>query len=1072
MHKCFLRLLLAAATALGIFLPAGYGQGNTTSAISGLITDKQGKPVAGAAISVLHEPSGTRATAITRTNGQFELNGLRPGGPYSVTVAASGNLEDIRRDIYLELGQSTSFDLALGASQIVTMEEFTVKGDRDTIFAANKVGTGSSLSSGEVENVPSVRRNVQDLAQLDTRIALLNPSQDGEMSAQGQNYRYNSFLVDNVQTNDPFGLNANGFASLRSPIPFESLQAISVELNPYDVRRGGFTGALINAVTKSGTNRFSGMAYGEYTDQYLRAKNPVQILTATPPVNTREVFRERVYGANLGGPILRDRLFFFFGYDNFRRQTPPPALTQTLDAAQVKQIADRARTFGYEPGDFNGAQNLATQKTYNGKIDWNISNAHRLSLSFRRVEGVNPVFQFFGGTNTSFSNFWYDSRRKTDSYTAQLFSNWTQNFRTEASFTTTKYDGTAKNHGTPFPQIFVQGLTVVRNADGAVFQNGTVDLGSYSVQQQNVLQTKTRNGAFSGEYSLGNHTLVAGVDYQRTEIADEFINNAYGSYTFPTLANWLSGTGASRTQTVLAPGKTAQDAFGDFTLTTLGVYVEDIWKPTSRLSLTAGLRFDAPYIPQAPTTIPTTASYSEATFRTAFGIDSTTTNDGNSTFSPRVGFNYKLTSDRKTQIRGGLGLFQGTNPAVWLDNAYQNRGVTAAVTTANATFTPSLSNTTTSAPAVAAINLTDPGFHSPAVWKANLAVDHALPFGGLIITAEASFLQTKYAVLISDLNLKPIGTNPDGRIRYAGPVSSTTAGAGRSAAGNPYTSSANYQNAGFSDVYKLGNTSKGGGGDFTLKLTRPMKNNWAGSLAWTRSNYTEVSPMTATGLAQSFYNTRAVFNPNEDRASTSNYNIPNKLIGQLTYKLNYFKKAPTTISAIWQGRNGRPYSWVFFADANGDGFSSNDLFYVPSGPTDPKVRWSSTTERDNFFAFLNSSTLSKYAGQVVPRNSEICPWVNTFDIKITQSIQLYRNFSTELYANLLNIGNLLNDKWGLLNEIPFSYKRAVAGTTYDAVANQYVYTFTPATLNLLPVSADTTSNASRWQLQVGMRVRF
>lgn len=1055
------------------FVAAAFGQGITTSALSGFVTDKSGRAVAGAAVTVVHEPTGTKVEVLTRPNGQYTLAGLRPGGPYTISVSSSAG-NDTRKDVFVDLGEGTTVDFPLGSGEMVKMEAFVVEGERGAVFGGERMSTGSTFASTDIEQVPTVRRNVQDIAQLDTRIALLNPSQDGEMSAQGQNYRFNSFLVDNVQANDPLGLNANGFATLRSPIPPEWLQALSVELNPYDLRRAGFTGALINAVTKSGTNRFSGVGYTEYTDLNMRAKNPVQITTANPPINTRESFRERVWGATIGGPILRDRLFFFLGYDDFRRQTPPPVLTQTLDANQVQQIIAKAKTYNYEPGSLGGElQNVATQKSYLAKVDWNISRAHRLALSYRRVEGQNPVFQFYGGTNTSLSNFWYDARRKTDSYTAQLYSNWSSNFRTEFSFTDSKYDGTGKPRGTPFPQVFINnGITVTRNSDNAVFQNGTLDLGTYAVQQQNNATTKTRNGSFFGEYSLGSHTLIGGVDYQRSEIADEFINNAYGSYTFTTLAAWLAGTPATKTQTVLAPGKTVEDAFGNFTLTTVGVYAEDKWNPIPRLTLTAGLRFDSPYIDETPTTIPTTASYSEASFRSAFGMSSTSSNDGNYTISPRVGFNYRFNTERKTQVRGGLGLFQGTNPAIWLDNAYQNRGVTASVTTTNATFSPSIANTATSAPAVAFINLTDPDFHAPAVWKANAAIDHALPFGGLVLTAEASFLQTRYGMLITDLNLKPVGTNPDGRIRYAGPISATTGGAGRSAAANAYTSSANYQNAGFSDVFKLGNTNKGGGGDVTLKLRRPMKNNWSASLAWTHSHYTEVSPMTATGLAQSFYNTRAVFNPNEDRASTSNYNIPHKVIGQLTYRINYFKKAPTTLSAIWQGRSGRPYSWVYFADANGDGFSFNDLFYVPSGPTDPKVRWTSTTERDNFFAFVNSSTLAKYRGEVVPRNSENSPWVNTIDIRVTQTVQIFRDVRAEVYANLLNVGNLLNDRWGLLNEIPFSYKRAVAGTTHDAATNQYIYTFTPATLNPLPVSTDAVSNASRWQLQVGMRIRF
>lgn len=1052
--------------ALVALVAQAFGQGLTTSGLGGFVADRGARPVAGATVAVLHVPSGSRVETTTRANGQYSFTGLRPDGPYTVTLTAPGGTET-REDLYLALGETATVDFVVGAPAVVRMQEFVVAGERTLEFGADRISTGSNFNSADVERLPSVRRNVQDIAQLDSRVTVLNLSQDGEMSAQGQNYRFNSFLVDNVQTNDPYGLNPNGFSSQRSPIPFEALQAVSVQLNPYDVRRSGFTGALINAVTKSGTNRFTGLVYGEYTDLNMRAKHPV--------TDARESFRERTKGAILGGPIVPGRLFFFLSYDEFERITPPPTLNLRLDAGQLQQIVARARTFNYEPGDLiGGPDNTATQKTHLAKLDWNITQAHRLSLSYRRLRGGSPIFQFYGGNNNSFSNFWYDTSRRTDSYTTQLFSNWSSRLRTEASFTASKYDGSAKNRGTPFPQVFIQGLTAVRITDGVTVQNGTIDLGTYNVQQQNELATKTRNGAFSAEYSLGNHTLMAGLDYQRTEIANEFITNAYGSYTFPTLASWLSGTGASKTQTVVAPGKTPEDTFADFTYTTLGIYAQNLWKPGPQLTLTAGLRFDRPAVGESPTTIPTTANYSEAAFRQAFGISSTTTNDGNYTISPRVGLNYKFDTERRTQLRGGLGLFQGTNPAAWLGNSYQNRGLTANISTTNATFSPSLSNAATSAPAVALINLTHPDFHAPAVWKANLAVDHALPFGGLILTAEASFLKTRYGTMMRNLNLRPVGTNPDGRIRYAGPIVATSTGNGRGANGNSYSSNANYLNAGFADVYELGNTGKGGGNDFTLRVARPMKNNWSGSLSWTHSNYTEVTPMTAIGVAQSFYNTRAVYNPNEDDAGTSNYNIANRIVGQLTYRVNLLRKfnAPTTITALWQSRTGRPYTWVFSGDANGDGFTFNDRFYVPSGPADPRVRWNSPTERDNFFAFARSSSLSGYAGSVVPRNSETSLWVQTVDLKLTQVIPLYRTLQAELFANLLNVGNLLNKKWGLLQELPFAYRRGVAGATYDAVNSQYVYTFTPSTLDPVPTTADGNSGNSRWQLQTGMRIRF
>ena len=1060
-----LRLLALVCASCLLAVSALNGQGLTTSGVTGLISDRSGRPIANATVTVVHEPSGTRAIAATGARGRYELAGLRTGGPYTIAAIAPGRVGETRGDVYLELGESGLFNFELEAGEIVQLKPFTVTAERETIFSAAKTGMGTGFDAREIEQIASVRRNVQDIAQLDSRVNLLNLGNNGELSAQGQNYRFNSFLVDNVPTNDPYGLNSNGFAALRSPVPFEALQALSVELNPYDVRRGGFTGALINAVTKSGTNRFAGMLYGEYTDERLRAKHPV--------TNAREGFSERTLGATLGGPLRRDRLFFFLSYDDFERETPPPTRQINLDPNQVAQIVARARTFNYESGDFSGAENLSRQKINLAKLDWNLGTAHRLSLTYRRLRGVEPEFPFYSGFNgTSFSNYWYDASRRTDNYTAQLFSNWTSRLRTEASVTFYEYNGSARNHGTPFPEVFVRGLNAIRVADGTPITVGTVDLGTNNTYQLNQLSTKTRNATVFGEYSLANHTLLAGADYQRTEIANLFIPYYFGAYTFNTLADWLAGTNASLQQTVFAPGKTVRDAVADFPSTTFGLFAQDTWRPSRQLTVTAGLRFDTPHVTTAPTTIPTTATYSEAAFRTAFGRASNTTNDGNFTIGPRVGFNYRFAGERKTQLRGGVGLFQGTNPAVWLANAYQNRGVTNRITIANATFSPSTGPVTVSAPAIAIINLTDEDFRSPSVWKANAALDHTLPFAGLVLTAEAGLVRAHRAPFLQNLNLRPVGTTPDGRIRYAGPISATTAGAGRSSASASYTSVANYLTPGFGDVYLLTNTDQGGGHDFTLRLARPFRQNWATSLSWTRSDYREASPMTATGVAQSFYNARAVVNPNEPKASRSNYSIPHKIVAQLVYRLTSFKRAPTTAALTYSGRTGRPYSWVFYADANGDGFTFNDLFYVPTGPTDPRVRWVNATERDNFFRFLDSSTLAKHRGAIVPRNSENSPWVNTFDLKLTQVLPIYRSVTTELYVNLINVGNLLNDQWGRVEEMPFSYRRAVAGTTFDATANQYVYTFTPTTLNPLPISADGSSSTSRWHLSAGVRVRF
>lgn len=1055
--------ILGALLAL-MFALAGtaFGQGITTAGISGFLTAKDGKPLTNATVVVIHEPTGSKTTITSRANGQFNVSGLRVGGPYTVTASVDGYRSESRTGVYLDLGGAAEVNFSLGTETVV-MEAFKVESARDLTFGTGKFGTGSSFDSGQITEVASVRRNIQDVAVLDSRLFLNSLDQGGQLSAQGQNFRFNSLLIDGVQANDPFGLNSSGFSSLRSPIPLEALQSLSIELNPYDVRRSGFTGALINAVTKSGTNRFSGMVYGEYTDLNNRAKNP--------NTGVREFFRERTYGFTLGGPILRDRLFFFLAEDDFRRTTLAPAQQFIPDATQVQQVVTRAKALGYDTGSFTGAAGFSVQKSYVAKLDWNINQSHRLSLQYRDNYGTSPIYNNFNssGTTTSFSNYWYDAPLHTHGYTAQLFDTWTPSLRTEFSIAHTHYNGSPRPHGVAFPEVFIRGVSGVNSTNGVATTTGQLDLGTDAFRQLNFIVTKTDNLAGSAEYSVGDHTLVIGGDYEKKQVADAFIQNYYGGYTFASVADWLAGSPASLVQLTLSPGTTINDALALYTYTQRGLYIQDTWKPNSRLTVNAGLRFDSPDVPTPVNPIPTTTAFSEASFQTAFGIRSTTTNDGNSTFAPRVGFSYDLGTEHKSQLRGGLGLFQGSNPSVWLGNPYQNRGVTSSSTTAGVTFSPTINPPKVGSPGLATVNVTDPTFRPPVSWKGNLAWDYTLA-PGLIFTAEASVVEVQRALNTRDLNLKSVGTNPDGRIRYAGVITSTTSGSRGTSASNPYTSGTFYQNAGFGDVLYLTNTNKGGGHDATVSLRRLMKNNWAASLSYTHSHYTEVASMTSS-IAQSNYNGRKIANPNEDVASISNTNVPNRIVATASYQLNLIRNAPTTFSLIYQGRTGHNYSWVYFGDANGDGFTFNDLFYMPTGPADPKVRWGSTTERDNFFAYAASSGLNKYAGSIVPRNAENSPWVSTVDIKFTQVLPIYKNVKAELYFNLLNIGNLLNDKWGLQSEVQFSYGRAVAGTTYDAVTNQYVYTFTPNTLN--PVTTIGNDHpVSRWQLQSGMRIKF
>jgi hypothetical protein len=1075
-----LTYLLAATMAFGFALAStALGQGITTSAINGIVTDKSGAPVAGATVVVLHEPTGTRSVAVTRPNGQYNLSGMRVGGPYTVSASAKDLQPQEQKGIYLSLEENAAVDFRL-SSEVVSLEAFTVSASRDTTFDTGKMGTATAFSSKDISNIATVRRNVQDIASLDSRLFLGSLDQGGQLSAQGQNFRFNSLLVDGVRADDTFGLNSNGFSSLRSPIPLDAIENINVQLSPYDTRYAGFTGALLNATIKSGTNAYHGSAYYELTEQDWRAPNPV--------TNVKEVFHERTMGATFGGPIIKDRLFFFLAWEDFKRVAAPPQANFIPDGTQLAAVIARAKSLGYDTGGLD-ANNTSVQRTFIGKLDWNIASAHRLSLSYRKNYGHDSVFaSYTGTTTTSLSNFWYQQPRNTDAYTAQLFSQWTPDFRTEVDVSYNKFDGSPSNNGAPFPQVLVNGLTGTRLDNGATISTGAVVFGTESSRQLNKIITKETVGRVTAEYSIGDHTLSGGAESDSTKYNNAFVQYTNGYYTFANPGTWQAGSPPSAYQLAKPyPGFTINDAIARWQYDAYALFLQDTIRVNQQTMLMLGLRYDYPHIPQAP---PVAPGFAAAGFTRPSGspvTDNTTTNNGNDTLAPRIGFTYKFKTKEKTQLRGGVGLFQGKNPAVWISNAYSNAGAVANATATVAqlpgiVFSPDVNNQPIPGGALGSpnINITDPNFKQPALWKSNLAFDRQLPFGGIDFTAEIYHNKVSSGLNVEFLNYKVStdgpGTLPDGRIRY-GPanaiVSGTSALAGtpgrrRVTTGGPVGN-------GFADVFYLTNTTNGESDGLTLSFQRPMKNHWAWSASWTRGHATEVSPITSS-VASSNYSNRTSFNPNEDIASISNTNIKDRFVVTMAREFELFKGSPTTVGLVYQLRTGHPYSWVFRGDANGDGYTFNDLIYVPAGPNDPRVNWASTTERDNFFAFISGNSLQRYMGTHPSRNSEVSPWTETLDLKITQDVPLFKSVRAQLYVNLINLGNFINKRWGTSEEVPFSYRRSTGvGATYNATANggagQWNYTFNSANVDAAPVIANDTP-ISRWQIQAGMKIHF
>jgi hypothetical protein len=1003
------------------------------------------------------------------------------GGPYTVLVKAKSVVSEPQKDVYLTLDHEQIVNLIV-SDEVIVLDALRVTGARGGQFDSGRMGTSTSYNARQIAAIPSVRRDVQDIANLDPRISLTINTSTGEfaVSAQGQNSRYNSFLIDGMQSNDPFGLNANGFSSTRSPIPMDSIAALNIDLNPYDVTRTGFTGALINAVTKSGTNELHGEVYGLYMDQNMRGKNPGTGPT-DPNKGTRDTYRDHTLGFNVGGPIIKDKLYYFVAFEDYEKTAAPTNAQQIFkpDQSMIDAIIAAAKLWGYDPGTSTGALTKSAQKTYLVKIDWNINDDQRAAFTYRRVDGnfANPA-DYNGSTYTSFSNHWYQTNRTTDNFSLQLNSSWTPDFRTDAGAAYINYNGTATPNGKPFPEVYINGITgtnlvtgaavTTTNSAGEVVGGGQVDLGTNYSYQYNSLYTKDYNGHLYGEYSLGDHTIKFGGDADKTEYLDKFVQYYYGRYAFASVADFAAGRVNYVQYKQAAPGFDIDASNANYSLTNYGLLAQDTWKPNTWLTMVGGLRFDYPYLPGKPLFL--------QAFSDTWGFANNTTPSGNYRLAPRLGFNIDLPTKRKTQLRGGIGLFQGTNPAVWLANAYDTNGSTNSVTSAGkaangkAGTTSSVDSPVTTAPAVPVfnadplyvqtlpppsaptpdINITDSKFKTPAYWKSNLAIDHSLPWLNIVVTAEADFMKVEKSILVQSLNLNKTGSLPDGRDLYSGKIHT------------------NYGN-----VIELTNTDKGGGEAYTLGVSRGMKDHWSFSVSYTHSHTTEVQPMTSS-VATSSFNYRASVNPNDNIARNSYYATPDKFVVTAAREFNFFRHvgAETTVSAVFRAQTGHAYSWVFGSDVNGDGTNGNDAFYVPTGPDDPKVTWADATQKAAFFDFVDHSQLKKFKGQIVPPFSAYNPWQKTLDLHLEQSIPIHGSIRVSVFMDCINFANLLDKSWGVVDGLDFGtgysgYNRKVATAT---VANgQYAYKFdASSTLSAQPTFVD----LSRWQLQVGAKILF
>lgn len=1096
-----MKRVLIALVAVGLSLTL-HGQGIVSSGMTGVVQDAGGKPVVGAAVTATHVPTGTVYSASTNPAGRFSFGGMVVGGPYTVSITAAGFKPRRQENLETLLASTVdaNFRLEPGTGDVVTLEKFTVKGEANELDSS-AMGAGSVITRGAIDATPTVQRSFADVARnnpyVNLRSVLASRTQP-IISALGQNNRFNSIQVDGARINDQFGLNGSGLQAFGNPISLDTIEQFSVTVSPYDASQSGFTGASINAVTKSGTNEFHGSAYYYYTDQDMQGAN---VFGST--AGTRAALEQKTKGFTLGGPILKNRLFFFVNYEKFDSVTSdtagfdPTGTAQgqaDLTAINNRLTAIKAAIPGgsaLDFGTFLGRTAPVTQfnEISLAKIDWNISKEHRASVRYNKTEGELPapgyynrggngqsgysalagsgIANSFYGTNLSSNRF--AQARSEEVWAGQVFSQWSPDLKTEVRYAQNTY-----SQETPVPVVFpeinifgISGIsaagTTLTNAGGAA--SGAIGIGTERNRQGNILKVDTKSYSASGEYLWRDFVLSGGFDHEESSFYNLFRGSSYGVFDYASVADFVADIPRTFVRSVYVKGTNPADE-SEFSVN--GVFSQAKWQPNPRLSVNFGLRYDWFTSGIRPPL--------NKDFVTAFGFGNDATIDGTHAVSPRVSFNYSLDDARATQVRGGVGHFVGRIPWVMVSNSYGNSGVGRSqlgiIVNSAATPVPSLTDyirtsfdakdpigSVASATATRPqMNLITPKLQPPSVWRGNLAMDKKLPFLDSVLTVEAIHTRASKAMFYKDLNLKPRLIGSDGRQVFFGAPSVA----------------ANALNPAFSNVYELSNTSEGTSTNFSVSVQRAMKNRWSYALTYVRGVSKDAFPLGET-VAGSFFGRNPVFNQNKPEVARSAFEIKDRVQFSLAREFEFVKKFKTTVSLYYEGRSGNPYSVVYSNDVNLDGVNGNDLVYVPTGTSDPVMALLTPAVAQSYMSYIDSTPLAKYKGGVAPRHAFIMPWINRLDLHVAQRIPLFKQAEFEVFADFINFGAWLSkDLFGYTETITGAgdnelFATALFGNAAYNAAGQLQMNSPSFSA---PAAPTPNNELSRWRIQFGARLKF
>jgi len=1069
----------------------------TTASMSGTVMF-QDEPVIGATVLAVHEPSGTNYGTITNVDGRFSLQGMRTGGPYKVTISYVGYQSAVYSGITLQLGENYNLNVKLKESS-ETLDEIVITAAK-TKFNTEKTGATTNISSSQITSLPTINRSISDIARLSPYAS--------DMSFAGGDGRSTNFTVDGANFNNNFGLSDN-LPGGGNPISMDAIEEVQVVIAPFDVRQTNFIGGGINAITKSGTNTFKGSAYTYFQNQNMRGNS-----IDGEDLGARAKESKTIYGATFGGPIIKNKLFFFANVEvekqpqqvikwRARTEGEQPDENNYISRttlSDMQKVSDFLRDkYGYDTGSATNFPADEKNLKLLGRIDWNITNGHKLSVRYNYTKNTAwnapNANSMDGGSGSrlyntsrvgyqsmSFANSMYSQDNKVSSVSADLNSRFSDKISNQLLFTYTDIEDMRGTNSSPFPFI---DILAGKDAEGNQIMEPYMSAGYELFTYNNGVKNKITSVIDNFTYFAGDHKITAGISFEHQLASNAYMRNGTGYYRYSSLDDFLNGA-APETFAWTYGYNGVSDPKAQVTFNQIGFYAQDEWNIRPNVKLTYGIRFDDLIFDNSD------LQRNDAIYDLDFGgkhIDTGKWPKSRMQISPRVGFVWDVFKDNSLKVRGGTGIFTGRLPLVFFTNMptnsnmvqnavvfgtkYENGiavshdsrldqlagGMITNVDDAIKKF--GLPTTIENPVAGSKISGVKDNFKMPQIWKTSLAVDYQLPTSfPLSVTGEFIYNKNINAVTLENINIK----DPSNWEHFNG-------------ADNRLIYPSDYAYVSGKNAVVLTNTSKGHGYTANVTVNAQPVEDLNMMLAYTHTESKEISGLPGSDPVSTWQGMLTIDGPNFATVQRSRYVVPDKVIAAVNYNLPFRHKGllrKTSLNLFYSGYSASGYSFAYTNDMNGDGIN-NDMMYIPKD--DSEIKFKNEADRTAFWNFVDQdSYLKNHKGEYAEAYAARAPWVHRFDLRITEDFS-FKAGKTEhhfqLSLDFMNIGNMINSKWGVMKNASSSNGCRIL--KYEGMDDNKTPIFSMYKINGEYPTETYSYNriyTECWKMQVGIRYIF